>query len=84
MVNYIADGFITAVKCAPLWWQTMGLSFTASGYGTNIPTDKIAVCADNKRRRIRVIQTSNAGSAYIVVKGERLFIRDHQLPDVTA
>lgn len=84
MINYIADGFITAVKYAPLWWQVQGLSFTASGYGSNIPTANIAICADKKRRRIRVIQHSNAGSAYIVVNGERRFIRDHQLPDVTA
>ena len=84
MINYIADGFITAVKYAPLWWQLRGLSFTATGYGTNIPTANIALCADGRRRRIRVIQISNIGSAYIVVNGERRFIRDHQLPDVTA
>lgn len=82
-VNYIQDGFILAVKRHPLWWQQQGLTYTATGYGSNIPSDLVAYCADGKRRRIRSMVFSNSGSSYLIVKGERRFIRDHQIPAVT-
>lgn len=52
------------MKEQPLWWQKQGLSFTASGYGSRIPTQYM-VRWNNKWRRVYVIQYSNAGTAFI-------------------
>ena len=51
-------------KQSPLWWQTAGLSFTASGYGKRIPT-RTMVRYQGKWRRVYVYCFSNAGTAYI-------------------
>lgn len=51
-------------KDAPLWWQTQGLSYTATGYGKRIPTRHM-VRWQGKWRRVYVCQYSNAGTSYI-------------------
>jgi hypothetical protein len=51
-------------KDAPLWWQTQGLQFTASGYGSRIPT-RTMVLWNGRWRRVYVRIYSNAGTAYI-------------------
>jgi hypothetical protein len=58
----------------PLWWQLKGLSYTASGYGSKIPTSKM-IKHNGRLKRIYVICYSNAGSAFILDKGKRLFLR---------
>ena len=48
----------------PLKWQTMGLQFTATGYGKRIPTEY--VCRFNgKWRRVYCCIYSNIGTLYI-------------------
>lgn len=47
---------------------------SASGYGCKIPTRHRLHCADGKTRRVYVICYSNAGSAYVLVGGQRFFI----------
>jgi len=55
---------IVPAKDAPLWWQTQGLSFTASGYGRRIPTRRMVQVA-GKWRRVYCCIFSNAGTCYI-------------------
>ena len=63
-------------KDAPLWWHLQGLSETASGYGMRL-TSRTMVRTEpaGKWRRVYVAQISNAGTAYVVVRGERVCIR---------
>ena len=55
---------------APMWWHDKGLQYTASGYGSKIPT-RYKVGYNGRQYRVYVRQYSNAGTTYIVVKGEQ-------------
>jgi hypothetical protein len=72
--GYCPDGFIFKTVDRPLDWQKRGLSYTASGYGSKIPTSRIAICNDGRERRIYCRVYSNAGSCFIVYKGNPLFV----------
>lgn len=64
------------VKEKPLRWQERGLSFTASGYGSRIPT-RYLVKFNDKWRRVYCRIYSNTGSLYIgklSPVGENLFV----------
>lgn len=52
------------VKQSPLWWQERGLSYTASGYGSRIPTP-FMVRVNNRWRRVYCAIFSNVGTLYI-------------------
>ena len=52
------------VKESPLWWQEKGLQFTASGYGSRIPT-RYMVRFKDKWRRVYAICYSNCATFYI-------------------
>lgn len=54
-----------AVAVKPLPHHEAGLSYTASGYGTRIPTTKV-VKVGSRWHRVYVRQFSNAGTAYII------------------
>lgn len=56
-----------------LWWQDQGLSFTASGYGSKIPT-RYKVKYNGRWMRVYCRIYSNVGSLYIVSKGVKLYI----------
>lgn len=61
------DSFATvAVDCktAPLWWQEKGLSFTATGYGSRIPTPHM-VKFNGRWRRVYCRIFSNIGTLFI-------------------
>ena len=45
-----------------------------SGYGGKVATTFEIKLDDNRWRRVYAIQYSNAGSAYILVKGERVWL----------
>lgn len=49
-----------------------------SGYGNKLPTSWELQLQDKRWRRVYVIQWSNAGSAYILVKGEMLFLGSYE------
>jgi hypothetical protein len=49
---------------SPLVWQTLGLSYTASGYGNRIPSPYMVKWC-NRWRRVYICQQGNAGTAYI-------------------
>lgn len=51
-------------KESPLPHHKLGLSFTASGYGSKIPTDKM-VKYNGRWRRVYVRIFGNSGTAYI-------------------
>jgi len=73
MVDYLNEPFEVIDK--PLWWQERGLQYTATGYGSKIPSSKMLRI--NKRLyRVYVVICSNAGSAYIIRNGKRLYLHD--------
>ena len=51
-------------KVEPLEWQKQGLSYTASGYGSRIPTQYM-VRFNNRWRRVYCYIYSNIGTLYI-------------------
>lgn len=63
-------------KYAPLWWHLQGLTYTASGYGSKIPTDhKVRLPGDSRWRRVYHTIWSNIGTSWVQYKGERIVIR---------
>ena len=61
------DSFATIAVDAiekPLWWQQRGLMYTASGYGSRIPTPYM-VKFNGKLRRVYCCIYSNIGTLYI-------------------
>lgn len=52
-----------------LEWQRRGAQFTASGYGTKIPTSKVIKWSDGRERRVYCDIYSNAGSCYCMIHG---------------
>lgn len=59
----------------PLWWHKQDLTQTASGYGKKLTSSHCARLSDGKVRRIYVTQSSNAGTAWVIVNGRRLVLR---------
>lgn len=59
----------------PLPWQEQGLSYTATGYGAKIPTSKM-IHYEGRDRRIYCTIYSNAGTAWITVRGERVTVNN--------
>lgn len=57
-------GVSVPTRETPLWWQTRGLSFTASGYGRRIPT-RYMVRVRGRWRRVYCCVYSNSGTCYI-------------------
>jgi len=61
------DCFLTReveTRQKPLWWQERGLSFTASGYGSRIPTTW-QIKVDGRWRRVYCRIYSNNGTLFI-------------------
>lgn len=50
-----------------LEWQRPGVQYTATGYGTKIPTIKVIQWSDGKVRRVYCDIYSNAGSCYCMI-----------------
>lgn len=64
-------------KDAPLWFHRQGLSETASGYGGRLrSTRMIRITGERIWRRVYVMCYSNAGTAYVRIKGVIHVIRD--------
>lgn len=59
------------VKEIPLWWQQRGLSYTATGYGSRIPTVYM-VQWQGRWRRVYAACFGNAASTYIGKAGDWL------------
>lgn len=54
-------------------WQKLGLSYTRTGYGNKIPT-RYMIQIDGRKYRIYTRCFSNAGTSYIIFKGEEVVI----------
>jgi len=70
------DSFSTiSVDCKekPLTWQIMGLQYTATGYGSKIPTQYM-VRFNDKWRRVYCAVYSNIGTLYIGKRSDNLII----------
>lgn len=63
---------VEAKEC-PTWWQEKGLSYTASGYGSKIPT-RWKVKFGGVWRRVYCRIYSNVGTCYVLINGERVII----------
>ena len=63
-----------AARYRPLAWQVAGLQKTASGYGTKIPT-LYTVTFQGRDHRIYVDCCSNVALTYIIVNGEKVYVR---------
>jgi hypothetical protein len=59
---------------SPLLHHKLGLQYTASGYGSKIPT-RFTVKHNNRIKRVYCSIYSNIGSLYIMDNGKRLYIR---------
>lgn len=63
-------------KDDPLWWHLRGLQETTRGYGSRLTSRmKVRTEPAGPWRRVYVAQISNAGTAYVVVRGERVCVR---------
>lgn len=66
-----------------VYWPTgRGTYANQSGYGNKIPTTRMVILRDDKKkikRRVYAICWSNVASFYIIKDGERIFIRDSDL-----
>ena len=58
------DGVPTPAARRPLWWHTAGKTYTASGYGSRIPTQYV-VRLDKRWRRVYCCVFSNSGTCYV-------------------
>ena len=63
----------------PLEWQRRGLQYTATGYGTKIPTCKVIKWSDGKVRRVYCDIYSNAGSCYCMIHGCKVSVEGFNL-----
>lgn len=63
----------------PLDWQRRGLQYTATGYGTKIPTSKVIKWSDGRERRVYCDIYSNAGSCYCLIHGCKVSIEGFNL-----
>lgn len=72
--NYTENDIEATLIDAPLWWHEEGLQKTASGYGMKIET-RHKVNYLGRDRRVYVDICGNAGSCYILVKGEKITVR---------
>lgn len=57
-------------KVAPMEHHKRGLMWTATGYGSKIPTERM-VKYEGRWRRVYCAQYSNTGTLYIVMQGEK-------------
>lgn len=57
----------------PLWWQVKGLQYTATGYGSKIPT-KYKMRLNKKLYRIYCSVFSNIGTLYILKNKQKIIV----------
>jgi hypothetical protein len=75
------DGHLTSIdidtleqKQQLLPWQERGLSYTASGYGSKIPTSRM-VKVDNRWRRVYCTIYSNIGTCWFIQDNQKVIVR---------
>ena len=73
------DGPPLALRLKELPWQRRGLTYTATGYGAKIPSRWLVELPDGRKRRLYITQFSNAGSAWFLAGGVRVYVSDADL-----
>src|SRR4051812_22891489 len=68
-LDYLKEDAVQAVRTTP----APDYGRTQSGYGSKIPTRR-ELQIKNRWHRVYTIQYSNAGSAFVVVKGQRIYL----------
>lgn len=63
----------------PLEWQRRGLQYTATGYGSKIPTSKVIKWSDGRERRVYCDIYSNVGSCYCMINGCKVSVEGFNL-----
>ncbi len=58
----------------PLKWQGLGLQQTASGYGKALTSSRMVRLPNGREYRIYITCYSNAGTAWIKMKGEQYIV----------
>ena len=61
------------VVASPLWWQEQGLQYTASGYGSKIPTQYKAFVY-GRFRRVYCRIFSNIGAYFVMVGKQKQIV----------
>lgn len=61
---------------APMYHHTRGLSYTATGYGSKIPT-QYKVKYEGRLYRVYCHIYSNSGTCYIISKGEQIRVTEY-------
>ena len=80
-IKYLAETFPEfKINHRPLEWQEKGLQQTRTGYGMRLTSRWCLMLPDKRMRRIYITQISNAGSAWVMVRGERYYLRDMDFP----
>ena len=67
-----------AVIVKELRWQKMGLSYTAAGYGSKIPTRYMVRTVNQKWRRVYCVIFSNIGTCYVMHGKEKTIVEVSQ------
>ena len=65
-------------KIQRTWWQEQGLSYTASGYGSKIPTDRM-VRIFGRWHRVYCSIFSNSGVCYVIVQGRVVYMEEDNM-----
>lgn len=72
LIRLKCNGPAVMVKYLP--WQKMGLSYTATGYGSKIPTRYMVQTIDQKWRRVYCAIFSNNGTCYVMHGKEKTIV----------
>ena len=70
---YLSRDNLEQVQSAPLWWQEQGLQYTATGYGSKIPT-RYKAFVHGKFRRVYCRIFSNAGTCYVMLGKQKQIV----------
>jgi len=79
-VNYLTTRIVEKRET-----KTPSYGMTKDGYTKNsgAPTQWLVRLENETRwRRLMVLQFSNAGSCFLNIKGNKVFVKDYQMPDV--
>lgn len=81
MVHYL-ETKIAEAKHAPID-QRHGMTVEGYTKRSGAPSSAMIRLDGEKRwRRLMIYQISNAGSIFVNVKGQRLYVREHELPEI--
>lgn len=73
MVTVAVESKVNAMR-----HHRLGLSWTASGYGSKIPTAHM-VRVEGKWRRVYCAVYSNSGTCYVLINGQRCTVVEYEV-----